>query len=69
MPKQSANVKKTSKAAQKRFRADGTKIRRKAAFRSHNLAKQNTKRRKQKIGGLVVSSADRERIRAMLGES
>ena len=68
MPKQTANVKKTSKAAQKRFRADRTKIRRKAAFRAHNLAKQNTKRRKQKIGGQLVVKADQERVSAMLGE-
>ena len=69
MPNKSANKQKTVKSATKRFRLSGGKIRRKAAFRSHNLAKQNTGRRKQKIGGQVVHKADSLRIKKMLQEA
>lgn len=68
MPKASANKRKTVRGAVKRFRASGNKIRRRAAFRAHGLVKQNTKRRKQKIGGVVVNKADTARVKAMLQE-
>lgn len=62
-----ANKAKTHKGAKKRFRLTSSgRIRRRAAFRSHGLAKQNTKRRKQKIGGLSVHSADSKRICKLL---
>ena len=57
---------KTHKGAAKRFRKSAGGVRRRAAFRSHGLAKQNTKRRKQKIGGLLVHKSDEKRILTML---
>ena len=60
---------KTVRGAVKRFRKtskSASKIRCKAAFRSHNLAKQNTKRRKQKIGGQVVNKSDFARVNRMI---
>ena len=68
MPKRTANKQKTVKSAAKRFRLSGKKIRCKAAFRSHNLAKQNTSRRKRKIGGQVVNKTDIARVKKMLQE-
>ena len=59
---------KTHKGAKKRFRVAGKRIRCRAAFRSHGLAKQNTKRRKHKIGGQVVNKADQSRVKSMLQE-
>ncbi len=73
MPNKSANKQKTVSGATKRFRASGgsgksvKKIRRRAANRSHNLAKQERKRLDQKIGGKVVSDVDRNRVKRMIG--
>ena len=64
-----ANKAKTHKGAKKRFRVTSSgRIRRRAAFRSHGLAKQNTKRRKQKIGGKSVHAADAKRMTRLLEE-
>jgi len=74
MPNKSANKQKTVRGAMKRFRPSGgsgnalRKIRRKSAYRSHNLAKQERKRLDQKIGGKVVSDADFNRVKRMIGE-
>lgn len=74
MPNKSANKQKTVSGAAKRFRVSGgsgssvKKIRRRAAFRSHNLAKQERKRLDQKIGGKVVSDVDMQRVKKMLAE-
>jgi large subunit ribosomal protein L35 len=73
MPSQAANKQKTVSGAKKRFRISGSgssvnKIRRRAAFRSHNLGKQERKRLDQKIGGKVVSKRDTDRVKRMLGE-
>ena len=74
MPNKSANKQKTVKGAAKRFLASGgsgnsiRKIRRKSAYRAHNLAKQERKRLDQKIGGKVVSSVDMRRIKRQLAE-
>lgn len=66
MPKKNSGVRKPNKSAAKRFRASGTRVRCRAAFRSHNLGKQNTTRRKRKIGGQVVNTADIARVKEML---
>jgi large subunit ribosomal protein L35 len=69
MPSQAANKQKTVSGAKKRFRISGSgKIRRRAAFRSHNLGKQERKRLDQKIGGKVVSERDTDRVKRMLAE-
>ena len=74
MPSKTANKQKTVSGAAKRFRVSGgsgssvKKIRRRAAFRSHNLGKQERKRLDQKIGGKVVSDVDMRRVKKMLAE-
>lgn len=69
MPKKSDNKQKTVSGAAKRFRSSGSgKIRRRSAFRSHNLGKQERKRLDQKIGGKVVSQVDKDRVKRMLVE-
>ena len=66
MPSKTANKQKSVSGARKRFRISGDKIRRRAAFRSHNLGKQERKRLDQKIGGKVVNEADKKRVKRML---
>lgn len=68
MPKSTANKQKSVRGACKRFRSTGGKIKRRSAFRSHGLVKQNTKRRKQKVGGVVVHMRDALRVKKMLAE-
>lgn len=70
MPSRTANKQKTVSGAKKRFRISGGsgKIRRRAAFRSHNLGKQERKQLDQKIGGKVVCKKDMDRVKRMLAE-
>ena len=74
MPNKTANKQKTVRGAAKRFRVSGgsgsyvKKIRRRAAFRSHGLAKQERKRLDQKIAGKVVNNGDMPRVKKMLAE-
>ena len=74
MPNKSANKQKTVSGAANRFRVSGgsgssvRKIRRRSAFRSHNLGKQERKRLDQKIGGKVVNQVDKSRVKRMLAE-
>ncbi|MBK6978061.1 MAG: 50S ribosomal protein L35 [Cytophagaceae bacterium] len=62
MPKQ-----KTNSGAKKRFKLTGTgKIKRKHAFHSHILTKKSTKRKRVLASSALVSSADENRIKALL---
>ena len=62
MPKQ-----KTNSGAKKRFKITGTgKIKRKHAFHSHILTKKSNKRKRNLVHATLVSSADTDRIEALL---
>jgi large subunit ribosomal protein L35 len=62
MPKQ-----KTNSGAKKRFKLTGSgKIKRKHAFHSHILTKKSTKRKRVLASSALVSSADENRIKALL---
>ena len=73
MPTKAKNKLRTNKGSLKRFRASGgsgasvTKIRRKSAKRGHNLSKQPNKSLARKIGSKVISDADKQRVKRMLG--
>lgn len=66
MPTKEKNKQRSVRGAVKRFRVSGSgskvRIRRRAAFRAHNLGKQERKRLDQKIGSKVVSDVDKDRI-------
>jgi len=63
MPKQ-----KTNKSAAKRFRLTGTgKIRRRQANKSHILTKKTAKRKRQLTQPALVSKADKDRVKRLLG--
>lgn len=58
---------KTKSGAKKRFTLTGTgKIKRKHAFKSHILTKKTTKQKRNLTHSGLVSSADENRVRAML---
>jgi large subunit ribosomal protein L35 len=58
---------KTKSGAKKRFTLTGTgKIKRKHAFKSHILTKKSTKQKRNLTHSGLVSSADENRVRAML---
>ncbi len=62
MPKQ-----KTNSGAKKRFKITGTgKIKRKHAFHSHILTKKSNKRKRNLVSATLVSSADMDRVKALL---
>jgi large subunit ribosomal protein L35 len=62
MPKQ-----KTNSGAKKRFKITGTgKIKRKHAFHSHILTKKSNKRKRNLVSATLVSSADMDRVSALL---
>ena len=72
MPSKEKNKQRSVRGAVKRFRVSGAgdkvRIRRRAAFRAHNLGKQERKRLDQKIGSKVVSDVDKRRILRQLLE-
>jgi len=58
---------KTKSGAKKRFSLTGTgKIKRKHAFKSHILTKKTTKQKRSLTHIGLVSTADENRVRAML---
>jgi large subunit ribosomal protein L35 len=58
---------KTKSGAKKRFSLTGTgKIKRKHAFKSHILTKKSTKQKRNLTHSGLVSTADENRVRAML---
>ncbi|MBC5991355.1 50S ribosomal protein L35 [Pontibacter cellulosilyticus] len=58
---------KTKSGAKKRFSLTGTgKIKRKHAFKSHILTKKTTKQKRNLTHAGLVSSADMDRVKAML---
>jgi large subunit ribosomal protein L35 len=58
---------KTKSGAKKRFSLTGTgKIKRKHAFKSHILTKKTTKQKRNLTHTGLVSSADMDRVKAML---
>lgn len=63
MPKQ-----KTNRSAAKRFKKTGTgKIKRRKAYTSHILTKKSPKRKRNLRKPTLVSSADKKRVRRLLG--
>lgn len=59
---------KTHSSAKKRFKVTGTgKIKRKNAFKSHILTKKSKKRKRALTHASLVSTADSNRIRHLLG--
>ena len=58
---------KTKSGAKKRFSLTGTgKIKRKHAYKSHILTKKTTKQKRNLTHSGLVSSADMNRVKAML---
>ena len=58
---------KTKSGAKKRFSLTGTgKIKRKHAFKSHILTKKTTKQKRNLTHTGLVSTADTDRVKAML---
>ena len=58
---------KTHSGAKKRFKQSGTgKIKRKHAFKRHNLDKKETKQKRRLTHMTLVHEADKPRIRKML---
>ena len=58
---------KVKSGAKKRFKLTGTgKIKRKHAFKSHILTKKSTKQKRALTHVGLVSTADENRVRAML---
>ena len=58
---------KTKSGAKKRFSVTGTgKIKRKHAYKSHILTKKTTKQKRNLTHTGLVSSADMNRVKAML---
>ena len=65
MPKQ-----KTKKAAAKRISITGTgKLKRRNAFRSHNLEKKSTRRKRNYVKSHDLSKSDVKRVKKLLGAS
>ncbi|MFW6089131.1 MAG: 50S ribosomal protein L35 [Gemmatimonadota bacterium] len=63
MPKQ-----KTNRSAAKRFKKTGTgKIKRRKAYTSHILTKKSPKRKRNLRKPTLVSSADKKRVKRLLG--
>jgi large subunit ribosomal protein L35 len=66
MPK--SHVMKVNSGAKKRFKITGTgKIKRKHAYKSHILTKKTTKQKRNLTHATLVSSADMNRVSALLG--
>jgi large subunit ribosomal protein L35 len=60
---------KTNRSAAKRFRKTGTgKFRRQRAYASHILTKKSPKRKRRLRSGTLVSKADLNRVKRLLGE-
>lgn len=60
---------KTHRGAAKRFRLTSTgKVRRRRAFANHILEKKSSKRKRRLQSPDVVSKADAQRVRRLLGE-
>ncbi|WP_089319343.1 50S ribosomal protein L35 [Pontibacter ummariensis] len=58
---------KTKSGAKKRFSLTGTgKIKRKHAYKSHILTKKTTKQKRNLTHAGLVSTADMDRVKAML---
>ena len=58
---------KTNSAAKKRFRFTATgKIKRKQAFKNHILTKKSKKRKRHLTGTVLISRANRDKVRALL---
>ncbi|MBJ6117948.1 50S ribosomal protein L35 [Pontibacter sp. BT310] len=58
---------KTKSGAKKRFSLTGTgKVKRKHAYKSHILTKKTTKQKRNLTHSGLVSSADMNRVKAML---
>lgn len=58
---------KTKSGAKKRFSLTGTgKVKRKHAYKSHILTKKTTKQKRNLTHAGLVSSADMNRVKAML---
>ncbi|HEY2931822.1 MAG TPA: 50S ribosomal protein L35 [Acidobacteriota bacterium] len=59
---------KTKKAAAKRFKVTGSgRIKRRSNFARHILTKKSAKRKRQLGSSKLVSKADENRVREMLG--
>ncbi len=60
---------KTHRGAAKRFKVSSTgKIRRRKAFMNHMLGKKSSRRKRRLQSPDVVSTADRPRVRRLLGD-
>lgn len=60
---------KTNRSAAKRFRKTaGGKFRRQRAFHSHILTKKSPKRKRRLRSGTLVSKADEQRVKRLLGK-
>lgn len=60
---------KSHRGAAKRFHVTGTgKIRRRRAFKNHILGKKSSNRKRRLSAPTVVSDADSQRIRRLLGK-
>jgi large subunit ribosomal protein L35 len=59
---------KTNSAAKKRFRFTASgKIKRKQAFKNHILTKKSKKRKRHLTGTVVISDANLDKVRALMG--
>lgn len=59
---------KTHRGAAKRFRTTGGgKIKRRKAYKSHILAKKTRKRKRRLRKSTLVATADKRRVKRMLG--
>ncbi|MGM0365428.1 MAG: 50S ribosomal protein L35 [Actinomycetota bacterium] len=60
---------KTHKGAAKRFKSTGSgKIVRQKAFKSHKLAPKDSTRKRRLGQKVVISKADKKKVRRMLGK-
>ena len=59
---------KTNSAAKKRFKFTASgKIKRKQAYKNHILTKKAKKRKRHLTGTVVISDANLDKVRALLG--
>ena len=59
---------KTNSAAKKRFKFTATgKVKRKQAYKNHILTKKSKKRKRHLTGTVVISDANLDKVRALMG--
>jgi large subunit ribosomal protein L35 len=59
---------KTNRGAAKRFKKTaGGKVKRRKAYKGHNLTKKSGSRKRKLRKGTLISNADRKRVGRMLG--